>query len=113
MYLKNFGIAFSLLSNEKKEIQYFFIIIGLLIIIKLSNIVKKIPNNQKLLKNSYSLIIGGAIGNIIDRISYGFVVDFIDIYICEWHFSTFNIADFSISCGCLLILYKIFFHSLK
>jgi signal peptidase II len=53
---------------------------------------------------SLTLIIGGAIGNLIDRIAYGYVIDFIDVYYNQWHWPAFNIADSAISIGVTLLL---------
>lgn len=56
---------------------------------------------------SFSLIIGGAIGNIIDRILQGYVVDFIDVYIKNWHWPTFNFSDSSITIGVILVIFSL------
>lgn len=53
---------------------------------------------------SYGLIIGGAVGNLLDRLFDGAVTDFLDLYVADWHFPTFNLADVSISCGVGLLL---------
>jgi signal peptidase II len=53
---------------------------------------------------SLGLIIGGAVGNLIDRVRLGYVVDFIDVYYQGWHWPAFNIADSAISCGIVLML---------
>ena len=55
--------------------------------------------SQKIVNIAYALIIGGAAGNLFDRAYHGFVVDFIDFYIGDWHFATFNIADCGICIG--------------
>ena len=53
--------------------------------------------------SSYALILGGALGNLIDRLSHGYVIDFIDFHIGDWHFATFNIADSAITVGAILL----------
>ncbi|SUX75748.1 lipoprotein signal peptidase [Citrobacter freundii] len=55
---------------------------------------------QKLNNIAYALIIGGALGNLFDRLWHGFVVDMIDFYVGDWHFATFNLADTAICIGC-------------
>jgi len=55
-----------------------------------------------------ALILGGAIGNLVDRIQLGYVVDFIDVYYKNWHFPAFNIADSAITCGVILLLFDAF-----
>ena len=54
------------------------------------------------------LIIGGAVGNVIDRLLYGYVIDFIDVFYGSWHWPTFNIADSAISVGAFLLLLDAF-----
>jgi signal peptidase II len=71
----------------------------------------KTPRTQPLLLWSYSLILGGAIGNVADRINHGFVVDFLHFYYQNWHFPAFNVADIAISIGAgLLILEAVLDH---
>ena len=59
---------------------------------------------QKLNNIAYALIIGGALGNLFDRLWHGFVVDMIDFYVGDWHFATFNLADSAICIGAALIV---------
>jgi len=98
-YAQNFGASFSILQNQR----YFFIAIGsVTIAILICVIIRYYKRFDKVLLLSLSLITGGAIGNLIDRIRLGYVVDFLDFRI--W--PVFNIADSSIVCGSfLLILY--------
>ena len=58
-----------------------------------------------------SLILGGAVGNVIDRVRFGYVVDFIDFHIGSWHFATFNVADMAITVGAIMLLIDAFFLS--
>lgn len=60
--------------------------------------------SKKLNNIAYALIVGGALGNLFDRAYHGFVVDFIDFYVGNWHFATFNIADCGICVGAALIV---------
>ncbi|MGR8941110.1 MAG: signal peptidase II, partial [Gammaproteobacteria bacterium] len=55
-----------------------------------------------------ALILGGAVGNLIDRVAYGYVIDFIDVYYQNWHFPAFNIADSAINLGVFLLLAESF-----
>ena len=65
----------------------------------------KAPSQSSLNQIGLTLVIGGAVGNLIDRVTMGYVVDFIDVYWGNWHFWAFNIADAAITVGaCLLIL---------
>lgn len=99
----NYGAAFSFLSQQGKSQRWLMSIISIftiLIIIRI--IIKSKKEKNKII--AYSFIIAGAIGNLIDRLFYGFVIDFIDIHIKNWHFPTFNIADCSIFFGILILM---------
>jgi signal peptidase II len=69
----------------------------------------RLARSQILLCFSLSLIIGGAIGNLIDRLRFGYVVDFVDFHIGAWHFATFNVADSAISVGAFFLIVKLLF----
>lgn len=106
LHIHNYGVAFSFLSHQGEWKRWVLSIISVFTIIIMSKITIKLTKKDKNKKISYCLIIAGAIGNVINRISYGFVIDFIDLHINDWHFATFNIADLSIFTG-ILILTKI------
>ena len=100
-YAKNTGIAFSFLENSRIII----IIITLAILIALFLYLKeKILEKFELF--AYSLIIGGAFGNLIDRIIYGYVIDFLDFKLFNYHYPIFNLADSFIVIGIILLLIK-------
>ncbi|EEG84744.1 signal peptidase II domain protein [Proteus penneri ATCC 35198] len=65
--------------------------------------------SAKLSNVAYALIIGGALGNLSDRLIHGFVIDFLDVYVGDWHWPTFNIADMGICIGAGLIIIESFF----
>jgi len=65
----------------------------------------KTPPTEKMMKISLSLILGGALGNLIDRVLKGYVVDFADFYIKQWHWPAFNVADASITVGALCLIF--------
>ena len=110
-YVRNYGAAFSFLSDAGGWQRYFFTVIALVVSVLLTLWMYQTPVKQKMLLTSYALILGGAIGNVMDRINYGYVVDFIHFYYENWHFPAFNVADIAISCGAfLLILDAIFEH---
>ncbi len=100
-YAKNTGVAFSFLDGNK-----IFIIIATIIILII--LIKHIKNTyiDKIEQIGYGLIIGGAIGNLIDRIIYGHVIDFIDFRIINY--PIFNLADTAIVIGVFIILFKSF-----
>ena len=98
-YVKNTGVAFSLLEGKIPII----VIITIIITIFLIKYTQE-KNLNKLEKISYGLVIGGAIGNLIDRIIYGYVIDFIDVKIFSYNYPIFNLADSFIVIGIILIL---------
>lgn len=69
--------------------------------------------SAKLSNIAYALIIGGALGNLSDRLIHGFVIDFLDFYVGDWHWPTFNIADVSICLGAALIIIESFFSLIR
>ena len=66
---------------------------------------RSLPREQWLARTALALILGGAAGNLIDRVSLGYVVDFVDVYWSRWHFWAFNVADAAISVGVALMLF--------
>ncbi len=100
IYTKNNGAAFSILTDKR----IFLIIITLLIIGSLIYYIIKNEISSKIEILSFSLIIGGSIGNLIDRVVRGYVVDFISVKIFGYHFPIFNIADSLICIGVFILL---------
>nr|BET44919.1 MAG: signal peptidase II [Candidatus Aschnera chinzeii] len=105
-YVQNFGAAFNILSELDDIWKYG--LFSIVTIIICSILIKMLYNhhiNKNILNIAYSLIIGGGIGNLYDRLIHGFVIDFIDFHFNNWHLATFNIADIAISIGiaCILI----------
>jgi len=101
-FVKNYGAAFNIFSDSRIFLSFIIILFSILLIYL---IFRKNPLNSFDLY-SYSFILGGTIGNGIDRIYKGFVVDFINLNFIN--FPVFNIADISINIGFVLLLYKIF-----
>jgi signal peptidase II len=102
-YVKNYGAAFGILSGS-------VILLVLLTIIFIYYIIKEIKNNSsnKLSMYSYVLILSGALGNLIDRIFRGYVVDFISFRIFGREMAVFNIADSFITIGAILLIISMF-----
>ena len=98
-YAKNTGIAFSFLEGNMLFIISMTLIIVVLLIKYVYN--KKLDVKEKI---SYGLVLGGAIGNLFDRIVYGYVIDFIDVYIFGYDYPIFNVADSCVVVGIILIL---------
>ena len=102
-YIRNEGIAFGINFAGSKVI---FIVFPILITFYLFSLLKDKEFDKPFYQISLLLIIGGAIGNIIDRIFRGYVIDFIDFHINNVHWYVFNIADSSVTIGLLFLLYS-------
>lgn len=100
----NTGAAFSFLAQAGGWQRWFFI--GLTAVISTALIIwlKKLSSTAKLEAISISMILGGAIGNVIDRIYHGYVIDFLDVYYGSYHWPAFNIADSAIVVGAALLI---------
>ena len=104
LLLFNPGAAFSFLAQSSGWQRWFFTILGILASIYIIYLLRK-SLNDKLLCVSLSLILGGAVGNVLDRIMSGAVVDFIDLHYALWHWPAFNIADSAICIGAAFIIW--------
>lgn len=105
-YIRNTGAAFGILAHADPTFRVpFFIIVPLLALFAIGYIFKKLPENDIKVSLALSLIVGGAIGNLIDRIYLGFVVDFLDFHWQnQYHFPAFNVADSAICIGVGLLM---------
>ena len=107
VHFQNTGAAFSFLSDQGGWQRYFLIAISLLAVLYIPWLINQYKKNI-LIVIGLLLILGGAIGNLYDRISYGYVIDFIYLHIAELYWPAFNVADSAISLGVLLFLYGSF-----
>ena len=107
-YVHNTGAAFSFLSDAGGWQRWFFAALAAIISVVLSVWLARLQKNETLLAVSLSLILGGAVGNLIDRLVYGYVIDFLDVYYQAWHWPAFNIADSAITLGVALLLAESF-----
>ncbi|MES2877804.1 MAG: signal peptidase II [Pseudomonadota bacterium] len=100
----NSGAAFSFLAGQSGWQRWVFTVVGLLAAALILWMLKS-HAGQKLFSFAMACILGGAIGNVIDRLMYGYVVDFLDFHWHNWHFPAFNIADSAITIGaaCLIL----------
>ncbi len=107
-HTRNTGVAFGIFANtESPWVPHFLTLISFVaLIIILVFYYRHSPGNWKL-QVGLMLVLGGAIGNLYDRIQYGYVIDFIDLYYKSYHWPTFNLADSSISIGIGLLLLEI------
>jgi len=100
----NPGAAFSFLSDASGWQRWFFSGLAVLIIGVLVAWLRRLPRGQIRVALALALILGGAAGNLVDRVLYGHVIDFIDLYYGAWHWPTFNIADSAITLGAALLI---------
>ena len=107
--LHNYGAAFSFLSDAGGWQRYFFTSLASVVSVIFALWLLRLPKNTVVLAAALSLILGGAIGNLIDRVTLGYVVDFIHVYYSDSHFPAFNIADSAITLGVILMLIDTFF----
>lgn len=103
--LHNYGAAFSFLADAGGWQRWFFIALALIVTAAVVFWLRKLPKeNHRFLAIGLALIIGGALGNVIDRAMYGYVIDFIDIYYGTWHWPAFNVADSAITVGAIIMI---------
>ena len=112
VHVHNFGAAFSFLNRGGIGWQrYFFIAVSILAVCLILYLIKTARGGNKLLFIGYGLIMGGALGNLVDRVRVGHVTDFLDVYVGKYHWPSFNVADSGISVGaCCLILSLLFWN---
>jgi len=106
----NTGAAFSFLSDAGGWQRWFFIALSVVVAAVLFNWLWRMRAEERLQAASISLILGGAIGNLIDRVSLGHVIDFFDVYYGPHHWPIFNIADSAIVVGVVLLIIDMFFN---
>lgn len=100
----NTGAAFSFLHDAGGWQRWLFSAIALVVGAVLAVWMARLKRGQTLLMTSLALVLGGALGNVIDRLRFGYVVDFISVHYGDYYFPTFNIADSAISIGAALLL---------
>lgn len=101
VHMKNTGAAFSMMREAPPA---FFVILGVVVSLGILWWLRKHPRGETLVAAGLALIMGGALGNVIDRVTRGHVVDFIDFYVGSWHFAAFNVADSAITVGAGLLI---------
>jgi len=100
----NTGAAFSFLADAGGWQRVFFIVVSGVVSLVLAVWLWRLPRDARLLGIALALVLGGALGNLIDRVAYGYVIDFLDFHAAGWHWPAFNVADSAISCGVVLLL---------
>lgn len=99
-YVRNPGAAWGFLANADESFRRpFFITVSSLAMIFILFVYARLERSQKLLAIALALVMGGAVGNFIDRIRFDYVIDFLDVYVGSYRWPTFNVADIAISVG--------------
>ncbi|MCH8550501.1 MAG: signal peptidase II [Natronospirillum sp.] len=108
IYTVNPGAAFSLLADAGGWQRWFFTVVAVVVSLVLLIWLLRLPRNARWMPVTLTLILGGAIGNVVDRILYGHVADFLLFYWQGYHFPAFNVADIAISIGAVMLLVDAF-----
>ena len=104
VHVQNAGVAFGLLNNLDGAYRGVLTMsLAVLALLGIAYYARQLRPEETLARIGLSLILGGAIGNVIDRVSAGSVLDFVDVYWRDWHFWAFNVADASITVGAILV----------
>lgn len=101
----NAGAAFSFLSDASGWQRWFFAVLAVTVSAVLVVWLRRLPPSEKFVAVALALILGGAIGNVIDRVYLGYVIDFIDVYYAQAHWPAFNVADSAISIGAVMLIW--------
>lgn len=107
-HVYNYGAAFSFLSDAGGWQRWFFTLIALGVSGLLLWWLKESTRQQVLLPVAFSLILGGALGNVYDRMLHGYVIDFLVFYYQDWYWPAFNVADSAICLGAILLIVDMF-----
>ena len=100
----NYGAAFSFLSDAGGWQRWLFTALSATVSVVLIIWVLRLPRREWCVGLALGLVIGGALGNLSDRVQLGYVIDFIDVHYRNWHWPAFNVADSAITCGVALLL---------
>ena len=109
-HIRNPGVAFGLFAGQESELKVlFFIAISTVAIVAILYIFHQTPGSKRMVQIGLMLIFSGAIGNLIDRILYKEVIDFLDFYYQSFHWPSFNVADSCITVGVGLMILDLFY----
>lgn len=101
VHMQNTGAAFSMFNRAPAAV---FILLCVVVAVAILVWLRRHPYDQRMVAAAFTLILGGALGNAVDRAMRGSVVDFVDFYVGNWHFAAFNLADSAITLGAGLLI---------
>lgn len=113
VHVHNYGAAFSFLSDAGGWQRWLLAGLAAIVSVVIIFWVKKLNSGEKFTALGLALVLGGAIGNLIDRIYHGYVIDFLDFYVESNHWPAFNVADIAISVGVVALIILSFFDKKK
>ena len=115
VHIRNRGMAFGLMNRPDMKVGFYFLVVATIgAIIFMVFWYNKLKNEYKRLTLGFALILGGAIGNLIDRIRLREVIDFLDLYFGRYHWPSFNVADSAITVGALWVaIHLLFFENVQ
>ena len=103
-YVRNTGAAFGLLAGRMETLRVpLLIAVSLAALVVLFWFLRGLPSDRRLVIAACGAVLGGALGNLIDRAAYGEVIDFLDVYVGAWHWPAFNVADAAITVGVIVL----------
>jgi len=109
-HVTNPGGAFGFLASQGTTVRnIFFFAVSWLAVLLVLYFFWRTPRSHRLLSMAFAMILGGAIGNMIDRVRLGSVVDFLDFYVGKYHWPAFNVADSAITVGMLIFVFHLLF----
>lgn len=110
VHVRNYGVAFGVLNDvDLPYKEWVTVLLALAALGGIALYMRHVPPEERTARIGLSLILGGALGNLIDRARQGYVVDFVDVYWGDWHFWAFNVADASITIGAILVFLDLVF----
>ncbi len=112
-HIHNRGGAFGMFADQSPTFRIIvFLIVSMFAVCVIFWLYRNTPDTHRFLSIALAMIFGGAIGNLIDRVRFGEVIDFLDFYLGSWHWPAFNVADSAITMGVIIFAFHLLFNKL-